>query len=270
MRRSGDADVVLVLGGRDAVEHTGEEQAGHEVVDAVRREAVVVEGEVEPGGQEGDVAEREEGVDRRDGGLADGEVVLGAVGVGVVHVGAYLHGDCGLGRAVGEEEAVLVGVGDGEGLAVVAGGVEVAEGEERDDVAAVEDAARVGVGVGVQIRGRRLLVDGLEEGLVGEEEEAELRGLRLGELGDGLGAGERDGDGPAVREAELLEEDGPAGVVLEGLLLDLRRGRAEDGPGHREEQEQAARGIGGRHRGEIWVGGGGGGAGSWRCAYWPD
>jgi hypothetical protein len=189
VRRAGDADVVLVLGGGDAVEHAGEEEAGHEVVDAVRGEAVVVEGEVEPSGEEDDVAEREEGVDRGDGGLADGEVVLGAVEVGVVHVGAYLHGDGGLGRAVGEEEAVLVGVGDGEGAVVVAVGVEVGEGEERDDVGAGEDAGGVGVRVGVQIRGRRLLVDGLEERLVGEEEEAELRGVRLGELGGGLGAG---------------------------------------------------------------------------------
>jgi hypothetical protein len=54
-----------------------------------------------------------------------------------------------------------------------------------------------------------------------------------------------------VGEAELLEEDGGAGVVLEGVLLDLRRCRGEvrRRDGDEEEEERA----GGGHRGEIWV-----------------
>jgi len=224
------------------------------VVDAVGREAVAVEGDVEPTGQEHNIADGEEGVDPRDGGHADGEVVLGAVRVGVVHVGADLHGDAGLRRAVGEEEAVLVGVGDGESLVVVALVVEVREGEERTDVGAGEDAGGGGLRFGVQIRGRRLIVDGLEERLVGEEEEAELYGVGLSERGGGLGAGDGDRHHAFEAEAELLEEDGGAGVVLEGLLLDLRRRRAEEYSGDGEEEEDRAGGGGEAHRGEIWVG----------------
>jgi hypothetical protein len=55
-----------------------------------------------------------------------------------------------------------------------------------------------------------------------------------------------------VGEAELLEEDGGAGVVLEGILLDLRRRRGKESPRDSEEEEEERAGGGG-HRGEIWV-----------------
>lgn len=51
--------------------------------------------------------------------------------VEVVHLRAHVHGDLALGGAVGEEQGVLVGGGDGVGLGEggVGGRGEVAEGE---------------------------------------------------------------------------------------------------------------------------------------------
>src|SRR5688572_10062160 len=94
--------------------------------------------------------------------------------VGVVDVGLDLHGDFGLQHAAAQEEAVLIGMGDGEGPVEVAFVVEVRKGEESYDVGSVEDATgRRPLWVAVQIHGqRRLKADGLEESLVGEEEEA--------------------------------------------------------------------------------------------------
>jgi hypothetical protein len=58
-----------------------------------------------------------------------------------VRVGLDHRGNFGLWHAVGEEEVLLVSMGDGEGLVVeVTFTVEVEEGEERYDIGVVEDA----------------------------------------------------------------------------------------------------------------------------------
>lgn len=59
--------------------------------------------------------------------------------VGIVHVGLELQDDLGLRRAGGEEEAVVVGVGDWPRPVVVVLVVEVGKGEERYDVGAGEN-----------------------------------------------------------------------------------------------------------------------------------
>ena len=277
VRRPRDADVVLVLGGGEAEEQARDEEARHEVVDLVRGHAVAVagEGEVPPGGQERGVAEGEEAVDGRQGRLADGEVVLGAVGVDVVHLGADGHGDERLRGAVGEEEGVLVGAGDREGLVVVAA-LHVFEGEELLHVGAVEHAPGAGAGAPIGVlaaavgrRGALLprgpplrLVDGVEEGLVGEEEEPELRVVRPRDGGGDGGARDDDPDPARLGEAEFLEHDGRARVLPEGLLPDLgRHGGRQGSRDGEDEQKKAARrrghgGSGGR--GEICGGGGAG------------
>lgn len=129
MGGAGLANVVLVLSSEDKVEGLGEEKAGHEVVDPVCGKAVLEEGEVDPDGKEGDVSGSEEGVEGRNGGLADGEEVAGAIRAGVVHLREDGHGDRGLRGTIGEEETVLVRVGDGEGAIQSDGGIRVKLGK---------------------------------------------------------------------------------------------------------------------------------------------
>lgn len=85
-------------------------------------EPIPEQSEVDPYGQEGSVGDCEESVDRRHRGLADGQVVSGVVGAGVVRLRVDRHRDRGTGVAIGEVEAVFVGTGDGEGFIVSAAG----------------------------------------------------------------------------------------------------------------------------------------------------
>lgn len=93
MGAASGADVVLILGSEQEVEDLGEEKAGHEKVDPVGGEAVLEENEMRPSSEENDVDESEDEIERRDGGLADGEVVTSAIRPGVVHLGVDRHGD---------------------------------------------------------------------------------------------------------------------------------------------------------------------------------
>lgn len=124
---------------------------------------------VDPEPYEGEVDEGEEEEEGRELGLTCGEEILGSVEVEVEELGADLHGDAALRGAVGEEEGVLVRGGDR--VAAGVGGMgrrgELAEGEEEGDVAGLEDA---GARVALELE------QDLEEGLVGEEEEAEATG----------------------------------------------------------------------------------------------
>ncbi|KAF3952020.1 hypothetical protein CMV_022384 [Castanea mollissima] len=197
---------------------------------------LVGEADVDPEADEGEVSEREDEEEGREVSLAGGEEVLGAVAIEVVDLGADVHGDGGFRSAVGEEEGVLVGGGDRVGAGE--GGVwrrgEVAEGEEERDVVGVEDA---------ELRVLLDLEEDLEEGLFGEEEEAEEgrvgAGVRGGD-GDGDG-GNGDGDVAGVGEAEFLEEDHGAGVGDDGEGFDLGGGRVEEeeeGKGEDGEEEE--------------------------------
>lgn len=187
MRETGDLDVMLINGGADQIQSLHEEKASHEEMDSVNG-SLVGEGDVNPEGEESEVDDGEEEEEAGEVGLAGGEVIAGAVGVEVVDLGADVHGDGGFGGAIGEEEGVFVGGGDGVGVVEGGGGRrgEVAEGEEAVDVVRVEDA-----------EGRVLLDldEDLEEGFFVEEEEAEARGFGLGCGGgeDGYGDG-GDGD----------------------------------------------------------------------------
>lgn len=237
VRRAGDLNVMLVLGGADQIQRLHEQQTGHEEMDPVDG-ALVGEADVDPEAYEGEVSEREEEEEGREVSLAGGEEVLGAVAIEVVDLGADGHGDGGFGGAVGEEEGVLVGGGDGVG--VVEGGVwrrrEVAEGEEERDVVGVEDA---------ELRVLLDLEEDLEEGLFGEEEEAEEgrvgAGVRGGD-GDGDG-GDGDGDVAGVGEAEFLEEDHGAGVGGDGEGFDLGGGRVEEEEEGKEEDGEEDEGC---------------------------
>lgn len=142
------------------------------------------------------------------------------------------HGDGGFGGAVGEEEGVFVGGGDGVGA--VEGGKggrgEVAEGEEEEDVVGVQDAER-----GVLLD----LHQDLEEGFFVQEEETQARGFWLHRGGEHAHGDRGDGDGHValVGEPEFLEQDHGAGVgvYLQGLYL--RRGGGEE-----EEEEEEEKG----------------------------
>lgn len=139
---------------------------------------------VDPKAYEGEIDDREQEEERRELSLTSREEISGSVDIAVVELGVHLHGDAALGGAVGEEEGVFVRGGDRKGA--LDGGMrrrrEVAEGEEEDDVAGIEDAE---VGVALELE------EDLEEGLVGEEEEAEVGGV--GGDGEGRGDGDRGG-----------------------------------------------------------------------------
>ncbi|POO02449.1 hypothetical protein TorRG33x02_014330 [Trema orientale] len=211
MRGSGDLDVMLILGGADQIESLHQQQPTHQEMDPVHGPLVGVE-DVDPETQEDDVGEEEEEEEGRELGEAGGEEVLGVVGLEVEDLGADVHGDGGLGGAVGEEEAVLVGGGDGVGLAEGGGGRgrELPESEEPLDVAGLEDAE-----LGVLLH----LEEDLEQGLLREEEEPQARWLDVvGGVGSGLDGDVLDGDVDVapVGEPELLEEDHGAGVGGDG------------------------------------------------------
>ena len=229
MRRAGDFNVMLVLGGADQIQGLHEHQTGHEEMDPVNG-VLVGEADVDPEADEGEVGEGEDEEEGREVSLAGGEEVLGAVAIDVVDLGADVHGDGGFRRAVGEEEGVLVGGGDGVG--VDEGGVwrrrEVAEGEEERDVVGVEDA---------ELRVLLDLEEDLEEGLFGEEEEAEEGRIGAGVRGGEGDVGDGDGDVAGVGEAEFLEEDHGAGVGGDGEGFDLGGGRVEE-EGKEEDGEE--------------------------------
>lgn len=229
VRRAGDLNVMLVLGGADQIQGLHEQQTGHEEMDPVNG-ALVGEADVDPEAYEGEVREGEDEEEGREVSLAGGEEVLGAVAIDVVDLGADGHGDGGFRRAVGEEEGVLIGGGDGVG-AIKGGGRrrrEVAEGEEERNVVGVEDA---------ELRVLLDLEEDLEEGLLGEKEEAEEGRVGVGVRGGEGDGGDGDGDVAGVGEAEFLEEDHGAGVGGDGEGFDLGGGRVEE-EGKEEDGEE--------------------------------
>lgn len=77
---------------------------------------------------------------------------------------------------------------------------EIFESEEETDVWRGEDAD-----VRVRVRVLGLMRDGLEEVVVGEEEETEKGGVGLGEGGGEGDGGKGDGDGSVWSETELFK-----------------------------------------------------------------
>lgn len=180
---------------------------------------------VAPIPQKNEIRKGEEKEERRQLGLAGGEIVLDAV-VKVIDFGMNRHGDQRFGITIGEVEAVFIGVFDEVG--VVEGdtiGGEVQEGEEVNGELGVKDA---------EIRVLSGFLDDLEEGLVGEEEKSDA-GVGGGTCGGGGGfdghAGNGDGDLAGVGKAEFLEQNHVAGVGCDFQVFNFR-----DGGGHEREE----------------------------------
>lgn len=177
-----------------------------------------------------EIGEREEEVNPGKNGPTGGEIIA-AVGfaVEVVHGGSDGHGDLEVGEAVGEDEGVLVGVVvevEGvEAVGVVSEGVEGVDGLEEVGSEGAGDLAVLD------------LLEDVEPGVAGAEEEAEP-----GEVEVGVGVGEGDfGDvefeAAAVGETELVQGDDGAVVRADVGETDLGQGEREcEGEGDEDER----------------------------------
>lgn len=103
VRNAGEVGVVFDRSGKEKGESFGEEERGHEEVDAVKKGVIADLAEIEPEGEEGEVKDGEKEEERREEGVAGGEVVAGTVAVEGEKLGVEFHGDGTLGVAVSEE-----------------------------------------------------------------------------------------------------------------------------------------------------------------------